>query len=134
MRPLRSFLLVIAIALLLPASAPAFLLHYFIDGASGTFTLDVGENPMWTLTVGEFTYESEALDSARFSGELDVSFSDSTSITRNDQPVEATLKGRLKGGCDAEGKGKLTLKDSTNDVTITIDSGDAASQTCSGNV
>ena len=133
MRPFRLFVLAAA-ALAVPVSAPAFLLQYSLETAEGEFTLGVAGNPMWTLTVGEDVYASVALDSAKFSGELDVAFSDSTNITRNDTPVDATLKGKLKGGCDAEGKGKVTLKDSTNDVTITIDSSDAASQACSGNI
>jgi hypothetical protein len=134
MRRLRSLVLVTIAVLALPASTLAFLLQYTLEGSEGEFALNIEENPMWTLTVGEDVYASAALDSAKFSGELDVSFSDSTNITRNDQPVEATLKGSLKGGCDAEGKGKVTLKDATNGVTITIDSREAVSQGCSGNV
>jgi hypothetical protein len=121
------------VALAMPASSPAFLLHYAIDGEAGDFTLDVDENPMWTLTVegGATVYQGVALDSAKFSGELAVSFSDSTTITRNGQAVEATLKGKLRDEC---GAGRITLKDQTNGVSFDVESEGAATQTCSGNV
>ena len=133
MRSLRWFALSALVALALPASSPAFLLHYALEGEAGTFTLDIDEEPMWTMTVegGSTVYEGVALDSAKFSGELAISFGDTINITRNGQAVEATLKGKLRDECDA---GKVTLKDSTNDVTFTIESEGAATQTCSGNV
>jgi hypothetical protein len=135
MRHLRS-LAFVAIAVLAPASAPAFLLHYALEGPGGEFALDIDETPMWTLTVdgGKTVYAGVALDSAKFSGELDISFSDSVNVTRNDQPVEATLKGKLKNGCDADGKGSVTLKDATNGVSFTVESEGAGAQTCSGNL
>jgi hypothetical protein len=133
MRSLRKIMLAVAVALAVPASSPAFLLHYSLEGASGEFALDIDENPQWTLTVenGATVYEGVALDSAKFSGELAVSFTDSVNITRNGQNVEATLKGKLRDDC---GSGKITLKDSTNRVTFTIQSEGAATQACSGNV
>lgn len=133
MRSLRSFILVVAVALAVPASSPAFLLHYSLEGTGGEFTLDIDENPQWTLTVegGATVYEGVALDSAKFSGELAVSFTDSVNVTRNGQTVQATLKGKLRDDC---GGGKITLKDSTNRVTFTIESEGAGQQTCSGNV
>jgi hypothetical protein len=133
MRSFCSFALVTLIALAIPASSPAFLLHYAIEGDEGSFTLDIDENPQWTMTVegGATVYEGVALDTAKFSGELAVSFGDSVNITRNGQAVEATLKGKLRDECDA---GRVTLKDSTNGVSFTIQSEGAATQTCSGNV
>ena len=133
MRSLRWFALSALVALALPAPSPAFLLHYTLEGEAGTFTLDIDEEPMWTMTVegGSTVYQGVALDSAKFSGELAISFSDTINITRNGQAVEATLKGKLRDECDV---GKVTLKDSTNGVTFTIESEGAATQTCSGNV
>jgi hypothetical protein len=122
-----------AAVLAVPASSPAFLLHYTLDGAEGDFRLDVDENPQWTLTVegGATVYEGVALDSARFSGELAISFTDAVNVTRNGQTVEATLKGRLRDDC---GTGKVTLRDRTNRVSFTVESEGAATQACSGNV
>jgi hypothetical protein len=133
MKSFRWVALFSVVALAAPTSSPAFLLHYALDGADGEFTLDIDEEPMWTLTVegGSTVYEGVALDTAKFSGELAISFGDSVNITRNGQAVEATLKGKLRDEC---GAGKVTLKDSTNGVTFTVESEGAATQTCSGNV
>ena len=133
MRSFRSFLLVAIVALAAPSSSPAFLLHYTLEGEGGEFALDIDENPQWTLTVegGATVYEGVALDTAKFSGELAVSFSDSVNITRNGQAVEATLKGKLRDDC---GAGRVTLKDTTNDVSFDLQSEGAATQACSGNV
>jgi hypothetical protein len=139
MKPIRSYVLVSLLALAVPVSAPAFLLHYTITTDQGTFDYDIvaEPEPHWTLTVpgtdggAEVVYQGQALDTAKFSGELALSFSDSENITRDGQPVEAQLKGKIGGECD---KAKITLKDTTNDVTITLDSKEAAGQTCSGNL
>jgi hypothetical protein len=135
MKSIRSFVLVSLLVLAVPTSAPAFLLHYTLGTAVGTFTYNIvpEPDPHWTLTVdgGETVYEGQALDSAKFSGELALSFSDAEHITRNGQAVTATLKGKIGDDCD---KAKITLKDTTNDVTITLDAAEATSQTCSGNL
>ena len=135
MKPIRSFLAVSLAVLAAAAPASAFLLHYTLTTEAGTFVYNLVDepDPHWTLTVdgGATVYEGQAFDSAKFSGELAVSFSDEVSITRNGAAVEATLKGKVGGECD---KSKITLKDSTNDVTITLDAADAAVQTCSGNL
>lgn len=135
MKPLRTFALGSLLVLFLPVAAPAFLLHYSLTGEAGEFEYDIvaEPDPHWTLTVdeGATVYVGQALDSAKFSGELGLSFSDSVNITRNGQPVEATLKGKISGDC---AKSKITLKDTTNDVTITLGSDGAAGQTCSGNL
>ena len=130
-----SFVVVSSIAFAVPVAAPAFLLHYTLETEVGTFAYNIVEEPEphWTLTVdgGATVYEGQALDSAKFSGELALSFSDAMNITRNGQPVEATLKGKIGDDC---GKAKVTLKDATNDVTFTLDSADAATNSCSGNL
>src|SRR4029453_10054948 len=74
MKSIRSFVLVSLLVLAVPTSAPAFLLHYTLGTAVGTFTYNIvpEPDPHWTLTVdgGETVYEGQALDSAKFSGEL----------------------------------------------------------------
>lgn len=133
MKAIRVLVLSSLGALALPASAPAFLLHYTLTTDVGTFVYNIVEEPEphWTLTVGADEYQGQALDTARFSGETDLSFTDSTNIKRNGQTVEAQLKGKISGDC---GKSKITLKDATNDVSFTLDSADATGQTCSGNL
>jgi hypothetical protein len=133
MKPIHKFVLVSLITLAVPMSAPAFLLHFTLETEQGRFVYNLVDEPEphWTLTLpDDVVYEGQAFDSARFSGELDVSFSDAQNITRNGQTVEATLKGKISD-C---GKGKITLKDSTNDVTVSLDAADAAVQSCSGNI
>lgn len=134
MKSVLRFALVSLVGLAVPASAPAFLLHYSLETAQGVFAYNIVDEPEphWTLTVGETVYEGQALDSAKFSGELSLSFSDEVNITRNGAPVEAVLKGKIAAECGD--KSKITLKDSTNDVTITLESAGAASQSCSGNL
>jgi len=135
MRPIGSLFVVSLAVLAVPVAAPAFLLHYTLETPEGEFVYNIVEepDPHWTLTLdeGATVYEGQALDSAKFSGELALSFSDSENITRNGQAVEATLKGKVGGGCT---KSKITLKDSTNDVSITLASADAAVESCSGNL
>jgi hypothetical protein len=134
MKSVSKFLVVSLVVLAVPVSAPAFLLHYSLTTPQGVFTYNIVDEPEphWTLTVGKTVYEGQALDSAKFSGELALSFSDELNITRNGAPVEARLKGKIGAECGT--KSKITLKDSTNDVTITLESADAAVQTCSGNL
>jgi hypothetical protein len=130
------FVWVPLLALFVPASAPAFLLHYTLQTQQGTFVYNLVDepDPHWTLTLPgepEVVYEGQAFDSAKFSGELSVSFSDEISITRNGADVVASLKGKISSEC---GKAKITLKDETNGVQITLDAADAAVQSCSGNL
>ena len=135
MKSILSFVLVPLVVIALPVSAPAFLLHYTLETEVGAFTYNLVDEPEphWTLTVddGATVYEGQAFDSAKFSGELAVSFSDAVNITRNGQAVDASLKGKIGTEC---GKSRITLKDSTNDVTFTLDAADAAVQSCSGNL
>lgn len=135
MKSIRSFFVISLVALAVPAAAPAFLLHYTLETDQGEFVYNIvaEPDPHWVLTVdgGATVYEGQALDSARFSGELALSFSDAQNITRNGQAVDATLKGKIGGDCT---KSKITLKDSTNGVTFSLTSRDAAVETCSGNL
>src|SRR5262245_35098139 len=119
MKAIRTFVVASLGALALPAAAPAFLLDSPLTTDVAAFGHNIVEepDPHWTLTVGEDVYEGQALDSAKFSGETGLSFSDSVNIKRNDQPVEATLKGKIGDGCE---KSKITLKDTTNNVTFTL--------------
>lgn len=135
MKSIRSLFVISLVALAVPAAAPAFLLHYTLETGEGEFVYNIvaEPDPHWVLTVdgGETVYEGQALDSAKFSGELALSLSDSQNITRNGQPVDATLKGKIGGNCT---KSKITLKDSTNGVSFSLTSKNAAVETCSGNL
>jgi hypothetical protein len=101
--------------------AAAFLSSFTLIGEGArSFTFQVGNPTQWTWDDlgGTGNIYRGVLDSARFNKGLGLSFSDTEGITSDGAAVRAKLKGKISSDCSSA---KITLKDSTNGVTLTLE-------------
>src|SRR5262249_35925661 len=117
-RLLRSAAFVLALLAPIPP-AGAFMTAYSITNGAATFTFSIEGNPQWTLDTGSGVYRGQVFDSARFDGTFGLSFDETDSITLDNNPVQARLKGKIGTGPDCS-TAKITLTDATNHQKLTL--------------